>query len=222
MDSIFRKILPDVVYVEEIDPVRVGWDETLLFSKERHFVRNAVDKRRREFLAGRLMARSVMARMGLPKMEIAPGPDRAPVWPAGITGSISHTNAWCAAAVARTSDVMSLGIDVETATPLPDELFSIVLSQREKIHLQNSRLGKKDVLAKLIFSAKETAYKAQYSITRTFLDFEAMTVELDEDGRSWRALFNPGCRPRTFPTDTIRGQWHHEGSLIATSAVLLS
>ena len=220
MKSIFRQILPEQIELGEIDPSDVDWDESLLFESERRFIQNAVDRRQQEFLAGRMMARSAMVRLGIPPQEVAAAADRSPIWPSGVTGSISHTEGWCVAAVARSSDVMAVGIDVEKATPLPDELIATVLTDEEIQQLGNSRALGPNLLAKLVFCAKEAAYKAQFTVTRTFLEFDAFNVRLDERAQSWHAEFRPGFRPPGFSTNTIAGRWQRKDDFIATSVVL--
>ncbi len=220
MTNVFRQILPSQVELDEVDPRQVEWDEHRLFDRERAFIRHAVASRRQEFLAGRTMARSAMARLGLPPAEIAPGPDRSPIWPTGATGSITHTNTWCAAAVARTSDVLAVGIDIENAASIPADVVSVAVSKHEMARLENCALLPRELLPTLVFSAKEAAYKAQYTLTGTFLEFDALDIELDNDGRHWRAVFNPGFRPNSFPNNTIKGLWRKAGDLLATSVVV--
>ena len=73
---------------------------------------SAVNKRQREFAAGRAAAHTAMANLGVPPQAILNGDDRAPIWPEGLTGSITHTRGCAIAIVARNSDVRALGIDV--------------------------------------------------------------------------------------------------------------
>jgi 4'-phosphopantetheinyl transferase EntD len=50
-----------------------------------------------------------MDALGLPERPIPMGRDRAPVWPEGVVGSISHSDAFCLAAVARSDRVWRWG-----------------------------------------------------------------------------------------------------------------
>ena len=51
----------------------------------------AVDKRKSDFLAGRALVFCAFVQLQLPKKNIAIGHKRAPIWPEGMSGSISHT-----------------------------------------------------------------------------------------------------------------------------------
>src|SRR5438067_555135 len=74
---------------------------------------SAVHKRRVEFAAGRWCAREALrvCAADLAESVIEIGAQREPCWPAGVVGSIAHTNGYAAAAVARSADVIGLGID---------------------------------------------------------------------------------------------------------------
>jgi len=70
----------------------------------------AIDKRRREFAAGRAAARMALRQRGGPDVAIPAAADRAPVWPTGWQGSISHKDTLCAAIV--TNAPVMLGLDL--------------------------------------------------------------------------------------------------------------
>lgn len=143
---------------------------------EAALIAQARPPRRAEFAAGRSAVRDALSAMGLPPCALLAGPDRAPIWPVGLVGSISHTDRLCLAAVTRSA--RSIGIDLEPATPLDRNLWSEVCSDRE---LQRIDGATKDtgLLAKLIFCAKEAAYKAQYPLTRQLFGFDHFDVTLD-------------------------------------------
>lgn len=143
-----------------------------------------IDKRHREFAAGRRAARAAMAALGLPPAAIPMGPDRAPVWPGGVTGSISHTDTHCLAAVTRTDatragDVKSLGLDLEPDMALEPELWPEICTSAELDWLDTRPAPERGRLARLIFSAKECVYKAQYPLTGMMLGFDAFGIAPD-------------------------------------------
>ncbi len=141
-------------------------------------VANAVPVRRAEFIAGRTLARDAMRKLGIPPSALPRLPDRTPAWPAGIIGSITHAGGHCAAAVAvRTGSLRSIGIDLEVAEDLPEDLLSSVLTPAETAELVGrSNAG---LLARAIFSAKESAFKCQFNLSREMLEFEDFVVTLD-------------------------------------------
>jgi 4'-phosphopantetheinyl transferase EntD len=128
--------------------------------------------RRAEFAAGRYCARLALARLGVTPAPIPVGPGRAPAFPPGITGTISHAAGLAAAAVARTPRL--LGIDIEAALDLPAEVLGRVCAPAE------IALGPDDlppgVWARVVFSAKESVYKAVAGAAGRFIDFDEVRV----------------------------------------------
>lgn len=94
-------------------------------------------------------------------------------------GSITHTETWCAAAVGPAGRFRSIGLDAEPAAPLDGELWATVLTPEERQWLAHRPPRHRGTLARLLFSAKEAAFKCQYPITRALLDFEAFAVEIE-------------------------------------------
>jgi 4'-phosphopantetheinyl transferase EntD len=148
-----------------------------LFPEELACLGRAVRKRRAEFGSVRVCARHALATMGIAPGSLAPLPDRSPRWPEGVVGSMTHTTDYCAVVVARASDVRSVGIDAEADLELEPALLPLVCTRHEQLSLSQRPNGARDAL--VYFAAKEAFYKCQYPLTRTFLDFQA--VELDVD-----------------------------------------
>jgi 4'-phosphopantetheinyl transferase EntD len=151
-------------------------DHAPLYPEEQAAVARAVPKRRAEHAAGRACAREALAALGrpagpIPRDEADHG---APVWPYGVVGSITHCDGYRAAAVASAGDVLALGIDAEPDGPLPEGVLDAVHSTPEE------RAALSDLTAsdpqihwdRLLFSAKETVYKAWYPYHHRMLGFE--------------------------------------------------
>jgi 4'-phosphopantetheinyl transferase EntD len=149
-------------------------------------VARAVPKRQREFAAGRHLARRALARLGeageFENVVLLNGPDRAPRWPAGVVGSITHTGAgdqgYCAVVLGRDRELAAVGIDAEEAEPLEPDLWKFVLTVDERAALEREAAETRGLLAKVVFSAKECFYKAQYPLTRQFLGFQQVRITL--------------------------------------------
>ncbi|GAA2880155.1 4'-phosphopantetheinyl transferase EntD [Aminobacter niigataensis] len=168
----------------------------VMYPIEQSYVSRATESRRREFAAGRSLARQAMASLGVPQAAIPAASDRAPVWPAGIVGSISHCSGLCVAAVARESqDCSSIGIDVEPATPLDEDLLDTICDDDELRWLARQAEPGRGLLAKAIFSAKESVYKAQYPLSRQIIGFHAVSVALDMASGSFLARFRVDAEP---------------------------
>ena len=168
-----RGLLGPGIGVGVTDPTAPGG---ALWDAETPAIARAVAKRRLEFTAGRVAARAAMADLGLPPAAIPMGEDRAPVWPAGLTGSITHCRTACIAAVAPLGAMRSIGLDIEEATPLAPDLWDTVLTPDERTWLAARPEADRGLLAKRIFSAKEAFYKAQYPLSGRVLGFGEVEV----------------------------------------------
>ena len=137
---------------------------------------HAIPARLREFAAGRAAARQAMCALGADATAIPIGPDRAPVWPPGLQGSITHSATACLAAVTRGG---LLGVDIEPDLPLDDGLWTTVLTADELQWLATQR--DQGHAAMQIFCAKEATYKAQYPATGALFGFDALRISLHGD-----------------------------------------
>jgi len=160
-----------------------AWDAPLAPS-ESVFVARAVPRRRREFAAGRHCARRALARIGAPLAALEVGRHRMPAWPPGIVGSITHTDGFCAAVVARDRDLRGIGIDAERALPLPDGLVSRICTASEIRRASADADLDGRPWCRLLFSAKESVFKCVFPEDGRWLEFADVEVELDaRDGR---------------------------------------
>jgi 4'-phosphopantetheinyl transferase EntD len=164
---------PGVVAAE----LRVPGDPELLLPAEARHLGRAVPKRAREFAAGRLCARRALAEFGIVDFAIEVAADRQPVWPASMTGSITHTTGFCAAVVAERETIGALGLDSEVVGDVNAEIWSRVCVPAEIAWLRTLSASQRQAAATLIFSAKEAFYKCQYPISQERLDFQDVRVE---------------------------------------------
>jgi 4'-phosphopantetheinyl transferase EntD len=169
-----------------------------LFPEELTYLERAVAKRRFEFGTARVCARRALAMLGVAPVALVPGPDRAPRWPEGVVGSITHTDDWCAVVVAPATTVRALGIDAETVRPLEPRLARDIVTPREAAFLEQARPhADYDELLILHFSAKEAYYKCQYPLTGEFLGFHDVELEVDLRGGRFvaRVIGDRKCLP---------------------------
>ena len=174
-------------------------------------------KRHMEFLHGRSCARLALAGLGYPGCAVPLGADRAPVWPDGVVGSISHCGDTAAAAVAHRSDVGGIGLDLERNEELDQPLLAMICRDEEF-----ERLGDGDVrllMAKLLFSAKESVFKCVFPQVRRFIDFREVEIELDLDANTFRACpCTDDLDPDLFAR--LHGRFGQAGNLFVTAACL--
>lgn len=188
------------------------------FAVEEAVVSAAVASRRREFVTTRACARLALRELGFGEVAIPRGPSGDPIWPAGVVGSLTHCAGYRAAAVAlRRGPIGGVGIDAEPAEPLPPDVLALIADPVERARL--IRLGEEDPSVpwdRLLFSTKESVYKAQFPITGRWLDFADVRVKLDRAGRfsAWVAA-PTGTGPVEVPT----GRWGMEDGILATAVV---
>lgn len=137
-------------------------------------------KRLADFSTGRYCALKALEQLGIQAAVIPIGEDRAPVWPEGIVGSISHCDSLIGAIVAKSSDHISLGLDIEEIGRVTPDLWDLVFTENEKNYLSGLSDENKLVQSTAIFSIKEAFYKFQHPLTKTFLDFLDVEVELPD------------------------------------------
>ncbi len=211
-----RVLLPGTVALASSDP---GAPQPVAWPEERAPLSRARPARLREFDAGRAAARAAMVQLGLPPAPVLHGADRAPVWPRGMTGTIAHCATACLAAVAHRRDIRALGLDLEEDTPLPAELIETVCTPDERAGLAALSRAERRAVAKRIFCAKEAAYKAQYSLSRTLFDFQTLRIGFDGPPGHFTAHFLRPVAP--FATGAcLNGRLATGGALIVAAVVL--
>jgi 4'-phosphopantetheinyl transferase EntD len=211
--------------------------EVALFPEEEAQLTRAVDKRRREYTTARHCARQALAGLGLAPTPIVSGDKGAPQWPDGIVGSITHTQGYRAAAVARVRDIVTIGIDAEVHDELPDGVMSLVVRGGEGAHLHDLATRHPDVhWDRLLFCAKEATYKAWFPLAHRWLGFEDAEITLRPDpagstagagtagggqttGTFESRLLVPGPRPTpgAKPLKRFTGRFITTPTLVATA-----
>lgn len=172
--------------------------------------------RRREFLAGRHALRRAMNALGRASEPVPMNPDRSPALPQGLAASISHTATLCVAVAGHAHDSAGLGIDLEPESALDPALWSTICTRADMQLIGATPEAERGRLARRIFSAKEAAYKAQFALSRTLLDFDAFDITFPADG-VFAATFRKPVGP--FATgDRIAGRWAHLADHIVTTA----
>jgi 4'-phosphopantetheinyl transferase EntD len=175
LSTVLSELFPPGVAAVEM---RAEGDPSLLHREEAVSVAKAVPKRVGEFAAGRLCARRALAQFGISDFVLKMAPDRVPVWPASMVGSITHTRGFCAAVVAERRRFSSLGIDVEAAGGVKRELWRHICVPAESAWLESLPEAVRDSAATLVFSAKEAFYKCQYPVTGERMHFADLCVTL--------------------------------------------
>lgn len=211
--EIWRRLLPEGVVASECVPTL---RDLQLHPEEEPLAADFGPMRLTQFAAGRRCARAAMKELAGAQAAVG-AEGRRPVWPEGLVGSISHTEDYCAAAVASAESVVGLGIDVERARTLKEEVAQRITSADELERLPE--VGRLD-WATVLFSAKESFYKLQNPISDVFLGFRDVRVELGSDGSLELVLLKDvGAWPagRAF-----QGRYHRGDAHVLTAFALSS
>ncbi|WP_371501909.1 4'-phosphopantetheinyl transferase superfamily protein [Kitasatospora sp. NBC_00374] len=216
--------------IERILPARVAAVESTsqtgaptadLFPEELAYIARSVPHRQAEFGAVRRCARRALAALGQPAVPLVPGPRGEPRWPAGVVGSMTHCTGYRAAALAPADEVLSLGIDAEPDLPLPDGVLEAVGRPEELPGL--ARLGRAHPelhADRLLFSAKESVYKAWFPLTGLMLDFSEATLAFEPDGTFTARLLVPGPLVAGRRLPGFEGRWTASSGLVLTAVAV--
>lgn len=221
--GLLTTLLPADVAVCELfaDP-----PDVVLFPQEAEVVAGAVAAKRRESATVRHCARTALARIGVAPGPILPtgeGPrwaHRAPRWPDGVAGSMTHCDGYRAAAVARRAAVAAVGVDAEPNVPVPGGVLELIALPEERETLARLTAADSSVAwDRLLFSAKESVFKAWFPLTGRWLDFRecvivphpyrgAFTATFAVPGRCSQvcaSATSPGARQGTAEATTATG-----------------
>jgi enterobactin synthetase component D len=162
---------------EELAPDLKNLQSKIIFDPA---VKGYHPNRRNEFILGRVCAsKAHEMRTGRELLSLPSNKDRSAEWPSDVVGTISHNQHWVGAAVAKKTDLIGLGIDFEVMGRTKIELASHIRSSGDI--QKHPKLSDEELLT-IIFSSKESLYKALYPSVKKFFGFEdAALREIDLD-----------------------------------------
>jgi phosphopantetheine--protein transferase-like protein len=176
--------MPDTLHIADLFPDcvatacrRIGNNTGDLYPQELELITKAIDKRRHEFAAGRACAREALAAIGYAPAPILQAASSAPLWPAGILGTISHSHTWAGAAVSRVRHLAGIGLDIETVGRITMNIARKVLTGAETAVMQNLPPGERQAFLALLFSAKEAVYKCLSPVVPVHMGFHDAEVQ---------------------------------------------
>ncbi|MDU0477918.1 4'-phosphopantetheinyl transferase superfamily protein [Staphylococcus chromogenes] len=183
---------------------------------EKALVAHSVDVRKAEFGDARWCAHQALKQLGRDSGQpILRGERGMPLWPASVSGSMTHTEGLRAAVVAPRLLVRSMGLDAEPALPLPGDVIGSVAREGELAQLDRLRAAGIDCSDRLLFCAKEATYKAWFPLTHRFLGFDQAEIDVRDDG-----TFVSYLLVRPTPVPFISGKWHiQDGFIFAATAI---
>ncbi|MGH1412296.1 MAG: 4'-phosphopantetheinyl transferase family protein [Pelagimonas sp.] len=204
-------------------PLGLAWamsdpidDPSLLFPDEAKAIAKAVPNRRAEFTGGRAAARKAMWSLGIHPAAIPMADNRAPIWPEGITGSITHADEICMAIVSEAGRYAGLGLDLEPDVAMDPDLVAEVCSEDD---LAGVPVEDQAFLPKRVFSAKEAVYKAHFAKAGISFGFKALAVDLKTGRASFTADSEAQSVPLIHRGDLSFQQWICDGMILSLCAI---
>ncbi|WDE01128.1 4'-phosphopantetheinyl transferase family protein [Thalassomonas actiniarum] len=178
----------------------------------------AVNKRQSEYLAGRYAAIQALAGLGITTRDIPTGEHRSPVWPKGVLASITHTStsAFCVAAGKQT--IKYLGIDHENWLKADNvaEIKNSIINEKEEVFLKQSDMSFEQAFT-LVFSAKESLFKALYPSVGYYFDFSAaQIIDLNTENHSFCLRLTETLTPALTAGASFNGQFIFDESAVQT------
>ena len=163
--------------------------------------------RNQEYLLGRLAIKDALGSLGYPPIWIERDPiTKTPVWPEGITGSLSHSSGLALAVVGDSPPILGLGVDLERANRTIDlGIERHICTQNESDDLRSLHLENHAIRLLLTFSAKESLYKCFFGkIPRDLLRFK--NVSLKWESSKWTAHWKFPSEKK-YSMETTIGYW---------------
>ena len=163
-------------------PIHSTSNQKLHPAEENYFSQLSSVSRKEHYRSGRICAGEVLSKLGTLGQPVLRDPQtREPLWPEGISGAITHSGNWAAAAAGKTSDVSGIGIDLEDMERQVDSRISRhVCIPEEQKWLQECGEDFLEQNLKIIFSAKESIFKAFFPYTRTYLHFHDARILMEQ------------------------------------------
>lgn len=188
-----------------------------LHAEEAAALAAAAERRRRDFFTGRTCARAALTALGWRDYPLLPRSDRAPAWPQGVVGSITHTQGYCGVAAAADASILSLGVDAERIERVDRKIWPRILTDDEAGRLQDLPEQEGQLRAAILFSVKEAYFKCQHPLTGLWLNFTDVGVELD--GSELRVFPMAPTADLAPALRSVAGRWVMAHGLVVTAVL---
>lgn len=182
-------------------------------------IAQAHPKRQHEYLCGRILAQAVLSHHFGLDQPLTSMHEHLPVWPTHVLGSTSHSQNKLI--IALSDKASYLGIDIEhwVSSEFAQESAHLILTPSE-FELWKVKVFECIDFAQfvsLIFSVKESLYKAVYRIAKQYIDFlEASVVDIDFENQTLTLAFTSEIRNRYQLLEHYQGGWKVEQDYIMT------
>lgn len=179
-------------------------------------VLTAVSKRRSEHFAGRYCC-SVLLKQYSDYSNTVGSHNGIPVWPEGWTGSISHTDKYAIAVASKENADLCLGIDIEQHIPeLLLQTADLFTTTNEQKYLMSLSIPYSLALL-IVFSAKESLFKALYPELNGFIDFDMSYISnINSVCKTFTMTLSHHISERLFVGRVFHGQYDYIADHVIT------
>lgn len=176
-------------------------------------------KRQQEYLCGRVLAQAILSHHFGLDQSITSMHEHLPIWPSHVLGSISHSQNKLIVALSNNANYLGIDIEHWVTSEFAQESAHLVLTLYE-LDLWKTKaaefLGFAQYVS-LIFSVKESLYKAVYPTAKQYIDFlEASIVDIDFANQTLKLAFLPEIQQRYQLLERYDGGWTIEQDHIMT------
>lgn len=181
-------------------------------------IRQSVSKRQAEFLAGRIMAKQALTQLGIATTTIAIGDNRCPIWPSGVKASISHSHN-IAICIAGASSVYSyIGCDVEAfiTDEMQVDICDLIINESERLLIDSVNI-ERNIAFTLVFSAKESLFKALYPSVQGYFDFNvAQILTINSQNKTFEVVLLDSLTKNLLKGMIFKGSYALDDEFIIT------
>lgn len=179
------------------------------------------ERRKRAFVLGRTAAQIALQYAGLESsLPVLRGARSEPLWPEGFVGSISHSHGYGAAVVARREYAQGIGIDLERITDTRSpELKQRVCSKKELAWIEAGS-EKEFERFTLLFSAKESFYKALSPLTKKYLGFRDVEIVVAPGSNIFAVVLQKDLGPGLPAGVRFSGEYQLKNDFVLTALAI--
>ncbi|MCT4557833.1 MAG: 4'-phosphopantetheinyl transferase superfamily protein [Pelagimonas sp.] len=179
----------------------------------------AVAKRQADYLAGRVMARYALHALGRSETHIPTAQNRAPIWPQGIRGAITHTSGRSACLLSKNASDFP-GIDIEKIAEgnAISAIEKVALSRPELSILKGMNLPE-NVPQTLAFSAKETIFKSLFPLVNSTFGFQAARLHSASKNRDLVFVLTDQLAPGLAAGQQLVVRFSYDSSHVETQMI---
>lgn len=146
------------------------------------YLMQAGQQRLDEFFAGRIAAEAILLEYFNCRQSITSMTTTLPIWPQAFKGSISHANNTLMVMLSTQAEYLGVDIEYMVSADIAEQTAGLILTRSEQ-DLYWSGSIKTLSFAEyftLIFSLKESLYKAVYPCAKNYIDFlQAELISID-------------------------------------------